>query len=243
MSSEVSSSLVGLLGPTRSQVVDLLRAGPASVGALAQQLSLSEPGVRRHLVALERDGLVVSVVAGLRREGRGRPSTSYQLTDRARRLYPDRSAEFANELLGYLEERHGRPALLEFVRWRQDRQSERYAEALDEADGLEHRVDRLAELLSEDGFLAEANEVSTPDGATVLQLRQRHCAIADVAAAHPEICAHEAAMFQRLLGAKLSRRQTIAGGASQCVCTVATAPPPISTEPATTTGAAHGHQG
>lgn len=240
MTAELSSSLVDLLGSTRSQIVDLLRAGAASVGALAEQLSLTEPGVRRHLVALERDGLVVSVVAGLRREGRGRPSTSYQLTDRARRLYPDRSAEFANELLDYVEERHGRAALLEFLRWRQDRQSGRYAEELDPSAGLAGRVDRLAELLSKDGFLAEASEVATPDGATVLQLRQGHCAIADVAAAHPEICAHEAAMFQRLLGAKLSRRQTIAGGAAECVCTVA-GYPPVSTDSAT--GAAHGHQG
>jgi len=237
VSPDAPSSLVDLLGTTRSQVVDRLRAGPASVGSLADQLSLTEPAVRRHLVALERDGLVISAVAGLRREGRGRPSTSYQLTDRARRLYPDRSAEFANELLDYLEERHGRTALLEFVRWRQDRQAERYAGELDQTTGLAARADRLSDLLSQDGFLADSSAVVTPEGATVLELRQGHCAIAEVAAAHPEICAHEAAMFQRLLGAKLSRRQTIAGGAGACVCTVVSPQTPVST------GAAHGHQG
>jgi predicted ArsR family transcriptional regulator len=55
-----------------------------------------------------------------------------------------------------------------------------------------------------------------------LRLVQRHCAIEDVAREHPEICAHEAAAFARVLGGdvRLSRRQTIAGGATACVCTV-----------------------
>lgn len=222
----LKDSLVDLLGHTRAQVVDLLRASPASVADLARALGLSEAAVRRHLSALERDGLVAGTT--VRGPGRGRPSSRYHLTQKARRLYPDSSASVANEVLDYLEEHHGRAALLEFLRWRQGRQADRYDQALAGVADPEARTRRLADLLAEDGFLAAVRPVTAPDGATVLELTQGHCAIADVAEAHPEICAWEAAMFQRLLGGKLSRRQTIAAGDNACVCTIthpATSPP------------------
>ncbi len=229
MTSALTTSLVDLLGETRAQVVDVLRPGALSVGELAEHLGVSEPAVRRHLVALERDGLVSSEI--VRREGRGRPGARYALSERARRLYPERSAEFANELLDELEREHGRGAVLAFLRRRQGRQAERYASELEGVEGLAERAARLAELLSEDGFVAASTPVSAPDGATVLQLSQGHCAITHVAAAHPEICAYEAALFRDLLGGKLSRRQTIAGGAGTCLCTI---------QP---TGDIDGHQG
>jgi predicted ArsR family transcriptional regulator len=223
--------LTDLLRGTRGQVVELLRAGPAPVAVLAERLGLTEAGVRRHLQALERDGLVAART--VRRPGRGRPASAYALTDKARRLEPDRSAEFANEALEYLESEHGRSALLAFIRWRQGRHAERYADALDGVDDPAERATRLAELLSEDGFASRVDEVVTPEGRTVLQLRQGHCTIGDVAAAHPEVCAYEAALFQRLLGGRLSRRQTIAGGAGECICTISLA----------RTGVVDGHEG
>jgi len=209
-----SSTLVDLLGPARAGVVERLRVAPASVAELASDLELSEGATRRHLASLDRDGLVATET--VRRPGPGRPSTRYALSEKARRLYPDRSADLANEVLDYLQAQHGRPALLEFLRWRQGRQAERYSQALGGVTNPRERVARLAELLSADGFLAEA---ATVDGATT-ELRQGHCAIADVAAAHPALCAHEAALFARLLDGRLSRRQTIAGGAPVCVATI-----------------------
>jgi len=216
----MQGSLVGLLGNSRAQVVDLLRAGVASAADLAERMGISEAAVRRHLQGLQSEGLVLTTT--IRSGGPGRPSTRYALSDRGRRLYPDHSAEFANELLDYVEAEHGRTALLAFLRWRQGRQSERYAAALVGVDEPEARTAILAQMLSEDGFFAEVEHVEAPDGATVLELSQGHCAISLVAAAHPEICAFEAALFRELLGVKLSRRQTIAQGASACVCSIST---------------------
>jgi predicted ArsR family transcriptional regulator len=229
---DTDATLVDLLGETRAQVVEALRGTTRTVAQLAGTLGVSDVAVRRHLQVLERDGLVRAET--VRRDGPGRPSQSYALTDRARRLFPDRTAELANELLDYLEEAHGRRALLAFLRWRQARQGERYAGAIASGDDLAGRVDRLAGLLTEDGFLSNATAVDVPEGATTLELRQEHCAIADVARDHPELCAYEAAMFQRVLGANVSRRETIAGGANACVCTIKTTPDP---------GARDGHEG
>lgn len=213
-------AFVDLLGTSRAAIVEVLQAGPHSVAELAARLELSEVAIRRHLQVLERDGLVDATT--VRRNGRGRPSAEYALTERGQRLFPDRSAEFANELLTYLEQSHGRSALLEFFRWRQERQGERYAEAIASAAPSDRReaVETLAELLNEDGFLAEVAEVDDGEGRTQLQLRQGHCAIREIAEQHPEVCAYEAALFQRLLGTGLSRRETIANGSTQCVCNI-----------------------
>ncbi len=213
------SGLVGLLGDTRARVVELLRADTLSVAALAQALDLSEVAVRHHLQILEREGLVSAET--VKPKGRGRPGSRYALTDKARRLFPDNSAELANELLDYLGDEHGRGELQRFLRWRAERHSQRYAEALEGAETLGERVERLADVLSQDGFASSAQAVTTPDGATMLELRQEHCAIQAVAEEHPELCAYEASTFKSLLGAaKLSRRQTIAGGDSACVCQI-----------------------
>ena len=216
------SGLVGLLGESRARLVELLHSEPRSVASLAAGLDISEVAVRHHLQILERDGLVSAET--VRRPGRGRPSSVYALTDKARRLFPDNSAALANELLDYLGGEHGRSELQRFLRWRAERHGGRYADALDGASTLDDRVERLAAVLSEEGFSSSAQVVTTPEGATVLELRQEHCAIKAVAEAHPELCAYEASTFKNLLGAKLSRRQTIAGGADACVCHISPAP-------------------
>jgi predicted ArsR family transcriptional regulator len=79
------------------------------------------------------------------------------------------------------------------------------------------RADRLATTLSDAGFAASIEP--TTDG---FRLVQNHCAIAQVAKEHPEVCAYEAAAFSQVLGrdVSLSRRDTLVTGASACVCTV-----------------------
>ena len=219
MTTTTPGSLVGLLGDSRARVIELLRREPCSVAVVAAHLEISDVAARHHLQVLERDGFVATET--VKGAGRGRPSLRYALTEQARRLFPDNSAQLANELLDYLGDEHGRSELQRFLRWRSERHSSRYAEVLDGAEGIPERVQRLADVLSEDGFASSAEVVTTPDGATVLELRQEHCAIKAVAEQHPELCAYEASTFKNLLGAaKLSRRQTIAGGASACVCQI-----------------------
>ncbi|MGI8574418.1 MAG: helix-turn-helix transcriptional regulator [Egibacteraceae bacterium] len=215
--SSPAPTLVDLLGDTRAAIVTRLRTGNASVSELAEALELSEVAIRRQLAILERDGLVTATTQ--RRPGPGRPGARYRLTPRADRLFADRSADFAGDLLDYLGETQGRQGLLAFMRWRQEAQTDRYAAALAGAEDVGERSERLAELLSQDGFQADADGVGE-DGR--LRLTQGHCAIKEIARAHPEVCTFEAAMFRQLLGTKVSRRETIAGGADACVCHVST---------------------
>lgn len=223
MSTKESTTLVDLLGDTRARVVEQLRHGAQQVTDLAHALGLSEVAIRRHLQVLEGDGLVEAET--VRRDGPGRPGAQYELTQRAQRLFPDRSGELATELLDYLEGVHGREALHDFLRWWQERQGARYADELAATSGAGEgdTVERLAQVLSEDGYFAEARQGTAPDGSAVTELTQGHCAIKDAAEAHPELCAYETAMFQQLLGGNVTRRQTIAAGGNACVCEIAAA--------------------
>src|SRR3954452_11157273 len=69
-------------GPTRGQVLALLRRGPTTVEELARAIGVTDNAVRLHLSALERDGMALAV--GVRREGTvGKPATLYAVSPTA----------------------------------------------------------------------------------------------------------------------------------------------------------------
>ena len=71
---EVKANLFRVLGhPARVRILELLRDGEQSVGALQTELSLDSSGTSQHLAALRRIGLVQS-----RREG---TSVYYRVDD------------------------------------------------------------------------------------------------------------------------------------------------------------------
>jgi DNA-binding transcriptional ArsR family regulator len=62
-----AKAIAALADPTRLQVFEKLRKGPAAVGALAQGLRVSRPAVSQHLKVLEGAGLVSARKQGTRR--------------------------------------------------------------------------------------------------------------------------------------------------------------------------------
>jgi len=56
-----------LADPHRRRILDWLRAGPMSVGALVARLPMTQPGVTKHLGVLERAGLIRRRAEGRRR--------------------------------------------------------------------------------------------------------------------------------------------------------------------------------
>jgi predicted ArsR family transcriptional regulator len=212
-----SRSLVSLLGEQRATIVEHLRRnGDATVAELAARLEVSEVAARRHLAVLADEGLVTSEVVGVVGGARGRPAARYRLTPTAGRLFPHRYDRFAAEVLDFLDAHHGRDGLLAFLRWRVEREVEGLRDAVT-AEDLHARLVQLAAALSEAGF-----EASVSDDGESFTLVQDHCAIYDVAKDHPEVCSYEAATFSKVLGSdvQLSRRETLAGGSTACVCTV-----------------------
>ncbi|MFN2555368.1 MAG: helix-turn-helix transcriptional regulator [Nitriliruptorales bacterium] len=206
-------SLVSLLGEPRATILrSLKRERERSAPELAEVLGISDVAVRRHIAVLEREGLIAERIV---KQERGRPVARYHLTSRGEGLFPHRYRELVSDLLAFLEDELGREGLRAYLRWRQDRETEQYAAMVD-GEELHDRLLQLAAALTDAGFEARVEECE--EG---FRLTQTHCAIYETARRHPEMCAHEAAMFRRVLGdVQVSRRETLAKGDSVCVCTV-----------------------
>jgi predicted ArsR family transcriptional regulator len=171
------------LPPTHRRILDYVkRAGEAAADGIAADLGVTTSGARQHLAALERDGLLEHRAV---RSGPGRPRHLYALTPPGDALFPRAYAELTNELLEYVEDED--PALLERIferraKRRLQRARERMA-GLDFAD----RVRVVAELLDEDGYLADFTRGD--DGAFVIT--EHNCAVLDVALRYRHACSSE----------------------------------------------------
>ena len=200
-------------GSTRERILVLLRRhGRLSAPRLADLLQLTSVGVRRHLALLERDGLVASTTE---KPKRGRPTAVYRLTDAGVETFPRHYDEVAGEALAFLKDRDA-ATLAQFLAWRNERLAASYAGRVDGAT-LAERTDALAEVLNEQGFMAE---VEPAEGG--LRLCQHNCTVEHLATQLPDLCTSEAQLFERLLGTPVERETTIVDGAVRCVTRIDT---------------------
>lgn len=192
----------------------LKRQGEARAEELAAALGVTVSALRQHLVALTGEGLV-----GHRevRSGPGRPKHFYALTAAAERLFPKTYDELTNELLDYVSDES--PELLERVFER--RRERRVAGARTRLDGLgslKEKVEELARILDEDGYLAEVVPV-LDDGAApgVFRVVEHNCAILGVAARYGQACVSEIDFIRTVLPeAEVERVAHMMAGARQC---------------------------
>jgi predicted ArsR family transcriptional regulator len=179
--------------------------GQATLGEVAQHLEVSKQGALRHLEALEAAGL--ATVAHSEPHGRGRPENVYRLTPAAGSHFPDGHRELSGELVEFLSEEQ----LKRFFERRAERLEAEYAPRLAGLD-FEARVRELAKLATEHGHMAEVVEL--PEGG--LAIRHCNCPIQDVAARTGLACHNEQEMYQRLLGASVTRSTWMADAAPDC---------------------------
>ncbi len=179
--------------------------GRATLGEIAMHLEVSKQGALRHLEALETAGL--ASVAAAAPHGRGRPESVYQLTAAAASHFPDGHRDLTGELVAFLSDAQ----LKQFFARRAARLEVEYAPRLAGLD-FEARVRELAKLASEHGHMAEVVELATGG----LAIRHCNCPIQDVAARTGLPCLNEQQMYERLLGAPVTRSTWMAEAANDC---------------------------
>ena len=148
------------LGPTKRRIVERLKRADAKVSDLARALDMTEAGVRQHLDALAEHGLVVSRTGPA--AGRGRPPTVWALTDLAQDLFPDRHDDLTVELITAVRTALGDQGLARVIDARGEVQRAAYERALPKRGSLRARVEALARIRTEEGYVAEV--VDDPDG-------------------------------------------------------------------------------
>jgi predicted ArsR family transcriptional regulator len=191
-----------------------LENGPSSAHILGQRLGLTPAGIRRHLEALQVDGLLSAHEprVSASRRGRGRPAKVFIITDRGRERFEHSYDDLAVSALRYLVAAGGSDALMGFAQSRANEIERRHEPALAKV-GVKQRLSALAVGLNEDGFVASIQSTPVASGH---ELCQHHCPIAHVAAEFPELCEAETEAFGRLLGTHVQRLATIAHGDGVC---------------------------
>src|SRR5574338_497468 len=77
-------------------LLHLKRQGAMTVSELCDALQITAMAVRRHLIGLQKDGLVDSKIV---KQLRGRPTYKYCLTEKAESLFPSGFGSLATDLL------------------------------------------------------------------------------------------------------------------------------------------------
>lgn len=205
------------LGDTQCRLLRLLkRGGEQSVGELADALGLAPETVRGHVNSLSGRGLVRRT--GRRKEGPGRPEILHDLTGRAERLFPEEEGRLLRDLTSYLTGEGHDEVLESFFEARVERQREKSRERLRGLEGRE-RLEEIAEILSEEGFMAEVVEgEESEEGRPGLRLC--HCPLKEMVAVSRLPCRAERAWIRQMTGGELDRRSWMPEGDHTCTYVV-----------------------
>jgi predicted ArsR family transcriptional regulator len=197
---------------TRRTLLDRLkRAGPQEARDLAAHLGITAMAVRQHLYALAAEGIVVA-----EEEARpvGRPAKLWRLTAAAEPFFPDGHAELTLGLLDAMTGAFGARGLDKLLDVRSQAQLEAYRARIEPYRSLRRRLEALAEIRSEEGYMAEVR----PAGRGAYLLIENHCPICAAAQACRGLCRRELEVFGAALGpgVEVERLDHLLSGARRC---------------------------
>lgn len=187
------------------------RGGPVTAEALATKLGVTGMAIRQHLESLKKAGLVE---CERRRGRRGRPSNLWCATEKANAYFANSHAALAIDLINHVREAFGADGLDKLIALRTAQQEQSYLGQISRGKSVLERLDRLARIRSEEGYMAEARE----DGPGTWLLVENHCPICSAAWACSGICREELRLFERVLGddVRVERVSHIQAGATRC---------------------------
>jgi predicted ArsR family transcriptional regulator len=196
--------------PSDRLLFALKMRGPQSSAVLGRSLGISGEAARQQLLRLEDQGLVEA-----RNEvrGVGRPVAVWHLTRAAARRFPDTHAQLTVDLLAIVREQLGPEALETVIATREQETDATYRAAMQGLETPVERIARLAEIRSDEGYMAEWTE----DGDGYL-LTENHCPICAAASQCQRFCRAELNVFRDVLGpeVEVERVEHIPQGARRC---------------------------
>lgn len=196
--------------PTADRVLLRLKSlGSQSAKQLACTFEMTSMGAHKVLSRLMEEGLVHAEDVA---EGRGRPTRYFRLSAKGHARFPDRHQELTAEMLTDIKSIFGMEGINKLIAEREARQAKRYAGLV--SLPLSKKVDALAKLRSEEGYMARAE--TSEDG--TLLLIEDHCPICAAATACQGFCKSELDIFQSVLGddVTISREEHVPSGGRRC---------------------------
>ena len=196
---------------SRDQILYLLKTrGPQSAPFIANSLGISAVGARQHLHQLADDGLLSRFD---RAQKVGRPTSYWELTEKAQQHFPDRHGDLTVKLIDNVRELFGEQGLDALIGQRERESLAEYQAALAKCHSLGARVRKLAELRDREGYMAQ----TVREKRGVWLLLENHCPICAAARQCQGFCRSELEIFRQCLPeAKVERDEYLLDGARRC---------------------------
>lgn len=188
------------------------KQGQATAAEVALKLDMTKEGARQHLLKIEKQGFLKGYS---RSKGVGRPLTYYNLTEKGLKKFPDSHAQITVELLRSVKNVLGENALNLLITDREQETYNRYQEEMQNAASIDDRLDKLVQLRSEEGYMAEWKK----DNDSCYFLIENHCPICAAAKECQGFCRAELKNFRSLIGTdyKVDRVKHIIQDETRCV--------------------------
>lgn len=197
---------------TRDVILRTLRAqGKCTVKDLAEAAQISPVSVRHHLSSLQADGLIQAEEI---KHGVGRPHHLFSLTEEAYEQFPTRYFRLTNRILVEMKDVLPDESVENIFSGVADSMASDYAGQLSGLP-LEERLQRLIQLLDDEGFEAEYEK----DGDTIL-LKELSCPYYQIGQKHPEVCLVDQSFIAKALDLPVERVTCLLDGASHCAYTI-----------------------
>jgi len=195
---------------TRNSIIQLLKkSGGLSIEELSKCIHITPMGIRQHLLALEKKGIVTYIS---KKHGIGRPGFVYMLTDKADALFPKSYDKFAIEILRDIKKHEGPEKLDTIFKWRKDNQLKTLRDAFAGMETIDDTLKGLKNMLESQGHIVELTRNNGH-----YHLKQFNCPISNVASEFKNICTYELQLYREVFGEGVTKEQNISDGSPSCV--------------------------
>jgi predicted ArsR family transcriptional regulator len=182
-----------LLTSTRGKILALLRGENRTVSELASALDLTHNAVRAHLLALERDGLVLQ--RGIRR-GIRKPHASYGLSDEAEHVFPKAYGVLCNHFVTAISKQLSPRGLRTAMRQVGTAVAAAHMKQV-QGRSVRERINVAVQLFNEE--LGGAAKYEQRNGKRLIHSRNG-CPLAAITVNHPDACLILESMLTKLIG-------------------------------------------
>ncbi len=196
---------------TENKILQLLKTnGAMTAKALANELKVTTMGIRQHMLQLEQAG---DVAYQDKKAARGRPTRYWSLTKKSDRHFPDGHETLNLQIIESVRQVFGEQGLERLIKQREHETFVHYSEKLNQLDGLRPKLEELAKIRSDEGYMATVEEKNGE-----FWLLENHCSICAAASSCLNFCRSELQLFQNLFKdlAEITREEHIMQGGRRC---------------------------
>lgn len=195
---------------TTNKILMLLKMrGSLTALEIAHELKITKEGVRQQLVKLVEEELIHPLEES---KGVGRPQKTFSLTANGNAKFPDTHAELTLKLINIISSM-GKNTLDDVITVYEEVGKKKYHEEIDTIDNLEQKIEKLVEIRTREGYMAEYSK--NDDGYLLVE---NHCPICAAATICQGFCSSELNTFRSVLGNEviINRISHIIAGERRC---------------------------